>query len=671
MAVQQMKKIHLCAWKSSRGNILEMLQRRGIVQIASLKEDGYFERVDADALRSRYEKKASDTERVLEFLNSRVPEKKSLFASLEGKKEISGEEYRRAAAREPELLSRVEALLEAEQELEQIRVEKLRLSAEGESLWPWMNLDIPLAGDGTRTTAVLIGTLPGQRTRDEVISLLKAEDPALDCFEAEVLGSASGQTCLCILCFRKEKEALEGALRKLGFAKPAVTSALAPAAYAEELEKEKKKLEEREEKIGKRLEELAGQREQLRFLSDYYTMQAGRYREMSRLLQSAHVFFLSGYVPADQAGKLKADLEDAFPCGVELEDPGAEEEVPVLLKNNGFAKPTESVVESYGLPGRGEIDPTAVMAFFYYFFFGMMLSDAGYGIVMTVGCLLARKKFPHMEEGLRRMLTMFLYCGISTTIWGILFGGYFGDVIPIAAETFFHREVTVPALWFAPLDDPMRLLLFSLLFGLLHLFAGLAVKAYLLLRERKYMDCVCEVGFWYMLLTGLILMLLPSKIFASMAGISPEFPAWLNLLAQILAAAGAAGIVLMAGRKRKNFGIRLALGAYELYGVTSWLSDLLSYSRLLALGIATGVIASVINTMAAMAGGGIPGAVVFTVVFLAGHTLNLAINLLGAYVHTNRLQYVEFFGKFYEGNGKPFRPFSAKSNKYFDVKEEN
>ena len=192
----------------------------------------------------------------------------------------------------------------------------------------------------------------------------------------------------------------------------------------------------------------------------------------------------------------------------------------MLLKNNGFAKPTESVVESYGLPGRGEIDPTAVMAFFYYFFFGMMLSDAGYGIVMTVGCLLARKKFPHMEEGLRRMLTMFLYCGISTTIWGILFGGYFGDVIPIAAETFFHREVTVPALWFAPLDDPMRLLLFSLLFGLLHLFAGLAVKAYLLLRERKYMDCVCEVGFWYMLLTGLILMLLPSKIFASMAGIS-------------------------------------------------------------------------------------------------------------------------------------------------------
>ena len=174
-----------------------------------------------------------------------------------------------------------------------------------------------------------------------------------------------------------------------------------------------------------------------------------------------------------------------------------------------------------------------------------------------------------------------------------------------------------------------------------------------------------------MMLIGLILMLLPSDMFASMASVTLVFPPWLNLLSKILAAVGAVGIVLMTGRRRKNFGLRLALGAYELYGVTSWLSDVLSYSRLLALGLATGVIASVINTMGAMVGSGVVGMIAFIFIFLVGHTLNLAINLLGAYVHTNRLQYVEFFGKFYEGGSEGFHPFSASSSKYFNIKEEN
>ena len=217
----------------------------------------------------------------------------------------------------------------------------------------------------------------------------------------------------------------------------------------------------------------------------------------------------------------------------------------------------------------------------------------------------------------------------------------------------------------------MKLLVFSFLFGIIHLFAGLAIKGFLLIREKKYMDCLCEVVFWYMLLIGLILMLLPSDIFVSMAGKALVFPGWVVSLSQILAVVGAMGILFMAGRHRKNFGIRLALGAYELYGVTSWLSDVLSYSRLLALGIATGVIASVINTMGTMMGDGILGIIAFIVIFLLGHTLNLAINLLGAYVHTNRLQYVEFFGKFYEGDGEEFRPFSDASNKYIKVKEED
>jgi len=127
---------------------------------------------------------------------------------------------------------------------------------------------------------------------------------------------------------------------------------------------------------------------------------------------------------------------------------------------------------------------------------------------------------------------------------------------------------------------------------------------------------------------------------------------------------------VMSGRRKKNrWALRIALGAYDLYGVTGWLSDVLSYSRLLALGLATGVIANVVNTMGSMFGSGALGLIIFIVIFILGHTLNLAINALGAYVHTNRLQYVEFFGKFFDAGGAEFEPFGSK-NKYIVIKEE-
>ena len=227
----------------------------------------------------------------------------------------------------------------------------------------------------------------------------------------------------------------------------------------------------------------------------------------------------------------------------------------------------------------------------------------------------------------------------------------------------------MPALWFIPLNDPMKLLVYSLLFGVIHLFVGLGIKGYLCLKDKKYMDFFCDVVLWFMLLAGLILMLLPSDIFASIAQTEIVFPPVLNRTAQILAAAGAIGIVLMSGRGNRNPALRLALGAYDLYNITGWLSDVLSYSRLLALGLATGVIASVINQMGSMLPDNIIGVVFFILIFLVGHAMNLAINLLGAYVHTNRLQFVEFFGKFYEGGGRPFSPFK-ENTKYTEVKEE-
>ena len=220
-----------------------------------------------------------------------------------------------------------------------------------------------------------------------------------------------------------------------------------------------------------------------------------------------------------------------------------------------------------------------------------------------------------------------------------------------------------------PLNDPMKLLVFSMLFGLIHLFTGLGIKGYMCLRDKRYMDFFCDVVLWYCLLVGLILMLLPSSIFASIAQAHIVLPEPVNLLAKVLAIAGAAGIVLMSGRGRKNPRCASLTGWHLVYNITGWLSDVLSYSRLLALGLATGVIASVVNQMAGMLGNGIIGIIGFILIFIVGHTLNLGINLLGAYVHTNRLQFVEFFGKFYDGGGRAFAPFHSDT-KYMDIMKE-
>ena len=396
---------------------------------------------------------------------------------------------------------------------------------------------------------------------------------------------------------------------------------------------------------------------------------AEKYRILGELPQTKSTFAVSGYVPAQKADAIVKELTDKYGAAAEAEEIAEDEEAPVLLHNNRFSESVEGVLASFGLPAKGEMDPTFFTSIFYVFLFGLMLSDAAYGLIVSLVCGIVLLKFPRIEENLRKSIQLFFWCGLSTLFWGVMFGGYFGDALDVISETFFGHKISIPALWFVPLNEPMRLLLYSMLFGVIHLFTGLGLKGYMYIRDHKYMDFVCDVIFWYMLLLGLIGILIPSSIFAGIAGRQIVFPDALNAAAKWSAILGAVGIVFFSGRSSKNPALRIALGAYDLYNITGWLSDVLSYSRLLALGLATGVIASVVNQMGSMGGKSIGGAILFIVVFVIGHTFNMAINLLGAYVHTCRLQYVEFFGKFYEGGGQPFQPFKLKT-KYVDIKEE-
>lgn len=669
MAVLQMQRVSICALKKDRKAILEKLQALGLLEVNQMTDEQGFQKMDTMNARLGFEKKAHLADQALAVLDQYVPEKQSLLSSLEGKKLIEKQQFQKAADEKEQILDIASELVACNKVIAEKKAHILKLENQIESLTPWLALDVAMDHPGTKKTAMFVGTMAPGTTLESIYALLAEQIPEVEAVDVQEVASDKDALYLAVLCMKQDQKQVEDALRSGGFARPSQVSDKVPKVLAEELKTEIQKLNSEIEKAEEEIKSHEADREYLKYISDYFRIRAEKYEVLGTLPQSQRTFIISGYTAKSAVPVLQKAVGDAFDCVVDVEELKEGEEPPTIMKNNSFSSSVEGIVESYGLPKKGEFDPTTIMSFFYVFFFGMMLSDAAYGAIIAVACFILLKKFPRMSHGMHESIKLFMYCGLSTLVWGILFGGYFGNIVDIVSQKFFGTTVTVPALWFVPLNDPMKLLVYSMLFGVIHLFTGLGIKGYMCLKEKRIMDFFCDVVLWAVMLIGLILMLLPSDMFASIAQTEIVFPDAVNTLAKVMAAAGAIGIVLMSGRSSKNPGIRIALGAYDLYNITGWLSDVLSYSRLLALGLATGVIASVINQMIGMFPNNIIGIILFVVFFVVGHTLNLAINLLGAYVHTNRLQFVEFFGKFYEGGGRPFEPFRSDT-KYVDIKEE-
>lgn len=671
MAIVSMQKLSICASKKNRKAILETLQQLGIVEIFTEGiEDEELQHMDTLSARSKYEKRAESFDRVLKLLDTYAPGKAAggLFGGLD---EIGRADLKKVVDNRRNYNLDAERILRDEKEISEYGGLIVKDRNQIEALLPWQALDIPMNMPGTKTSAVFVGTVPEHLSEEALYAAAAKELPEPVSLDARVLSTGNEQTCVSLVCLKRDAAKVEENIRAIGFARPSQMVDEVPSAAIIRLEKD---IEDNEKRIEERKADIAsfaGKREEFRIAADYYRTRAEKYRLLGTIPQSERVFFLEGWVPADKAERVAKLLTEEHGALVEMEKPSADEVEPTVLKNNPFSRSAEGVLASYGLPQHGHVDPTFLMSIFYVIFFGMMLSDAGYGIVMFVACAVVLKKFPNMAAGTKKMIQLFFWCGLSTTFWGFMYGGFFGDAIDVVARTFFGYtgDGILKPLWFEPLKDPMRLLVWCMLFGVIHLYVGLGIKGYELLRNRDYVGFFSDIVSWYAFLTGLILMLLPSDLFASIAGMEFRFPDYMGTLSKALALGGMLIILLMSGRGRKNWGLRIALGAYDIYGVTSWLSDVLSYSRLLALGLATGVIGNVINMMASMFGGGVVGAILFIVIFILGHTLNIGINALGAYVHTNRLQYVEFFGKFYEAGGRPFIPFHT-ANKYVEVKEE-
>lgn len=322
-----------------------------------------------------------------------------------------------------------------------------------------------------------------------------------------------------------------------------------------------------------------------------------------------------------------------------------ENKVPTKLRNNRFVSPFEILTGMYSVPKYEEIDPTPWMAPFYLVFFGMMVADLGYGFLTFIGTTLALK-YLFLPRGTEKFVRLFQILSISIMIWGGIYGSLFG--------------VSLPFQLLVPTEDFMTIFVLSLVFGGIQIYTGLFLAAKEHIKKKDYLSAVSKGFSWQGILTGIFIaaagsLFLDSPLLTTIGTYLALFCAFLVLL------------IPMIQSKSKVGGF--FSGLYELYGVTGYIGDFVSYSRLMALGISGGSIAMAFNMLVAT----MPTAARYSVgilLLVALHALNIFLSMLGAYVHAARLQYVEFFGKFYEGGGRPFQTFKT-AEKYINVDEKN
>lgn len=648
MAIVKMNKFTLLAFESKKEALLEKLQEFSSAEFINLQDENLLEEnanlaelqkdvIDSDI--AKWEEQLSKVKFALQFLQDYVP-KQSLIKTLRTEKLSLTMDELKEKVESSDWESVYEKVKEKEEGLASLDNEKTKLQTAVSSLTPYEAFDAPLSLlKELKETSYFLGSVANQY-EELLISELN------DCY-VEIISKTNQDTYFIALCNKANKESVEEALRGIGFTPFKTDEEDIPLKLIHDYN-HRIGLIESDKFIIK--EELAGFDEGMKKLQlayEYYSNLVSRKAVSTNFLKTESTTLIQGWVPIKCNEKLTAIVKEILgeDYYLNFEDVKDEEidDVPIQLENNDLNDSFMSITEMYALPKYDEIDPTPLVTPFYLVFFGMMVADMGYGLLMLIGTIIALKYFK-FDDGMKKMIKFFHYLSYPTIAFGAIYGSLFGDLIPLP------KLIDTSA-------DVMTILALSVVFGAIQIFFALGVKAYVLIRAGKPLEAFMDAGSWIITLVSL-------GLFAG--GMMGNMPV-LGTVGKYGAIVGAILIVVTQGRSAKTAGGKVASGLYELYGITGYVGDLVSYTRLMALGLSGGSIAGAINLIMGMIPGPLGTFLFGPLIFVIFQTVNLGLSLLGGYVHSLRLTYVEYFGKFYDGGGRAFKPFKSDS-KYINLR---
>jgi V/A-type H+-transporting ATPase subunit I len=651
MAITAMSKVMIVCHRTQVSDLLEALQEAGICQILGADEA----RISQDApelaaARERpkdLEELVGRLERGIRFLKEYAASSKGLTSVLAPRPVVEPHSYRQVVS-DAHLLKIADRAEQLRATIEKIRAEIDHCQAVLELLRPWVPLRTPLEELGRlESTACWPGLVPQQHF-EQLQRRLEDQGAAVQ----RVSPYGTRQACL-VLALREQTEPVQKLLRGfefeiVNFESMTGTVVDQTRAWEQRLAEIRNRLEEHQQAATA----LSAQLLALKILHDHYRNILAREETRERVPATEQALILEGWCRQQdypQLEKLVAEFDAASLAQIE---PAAGEEPPVEIENRAPVKPFEVVTRLYGMPQPSSVDPTAWLAPFFAIFFGMCVADVGYGLLMLVVLAVLGAKM----QGDKKLVAMLGLCAVGTMMVGALTGGWFGDFLPKFVP---HMEGRRTWLWFDPFQQPLIFFGWALVLGYFQLIFGLLIGFVHNLRRRDYVAAAFDQLTWLVLLNSIVLL-----AFSKTGQIAPAAGAVFAYLA-----IGAGVLILALSHREGSLGARLGMGFYNVFSTIFYLGDVLSYLRLMALGMVSAGLAMAINVIAKTCIE-IPwvGVLVAIVVLVVGHVFNMVLAILSAFVHTLRLQYVEFFPKFLVGGGRAFAPL-AKDFEYIHLKK--
>lgn len=667
MSKVNLQKVRVTGFKRHYKLLMQELHKSGIMQICDGEDlatksvvNGYDEHYEAlDVARTQF---------AIDFLSPFQTKGSKLDAILSGGKLVLGPDE--AATRLKAIKGQAEDIITQTEALEDQRVrarnELAGIPAQLELVTNLKSLHAEIAGDfNTEKTTTWIGKIPQSEKR--VMQELAAQSNLID---LSLLGETKLEAFVRVTTLSNLAEDVGAKLQSASFEAIDLSAeledfeGLTPGAIKVELNKESKVLQAEIIELEAKARDLSTHVEDLKILAEAQLEDQAKNEVQSAMFLSEKTFSFEGWIIASQLDKFRTWVKNAFVGEVIAEtiEPAKDEAAPVLISNHFGVQSFEAVTEMYGLPRASEFDPTPLLAPFFLIFFGLCLSDVGYGglLAFLAGLFLLFGKF---SSGAKDSLKLLLYCGLAAIVGGVVLGGYFGMTtaqfpLMVNPDTGkFYGQLLTPTEG----AGPITFLVLSLALGAIHLMFGLVLAFVQQIKNKDYSGAFLDTAMWMFMLISIGLFAL-----GDMVGIDKK-------LAKNLCIAAGVGLVLTQGRTQKNWLLKPLFGILGLYNITAYLSDLLSYSRIMALGLATGVVGFAMNLTAIIFSGMMPhpilGILIGAVIIVFGHTLNFGLSLLGAFIHSGRLQFIEFFGKFYEGGADKFTPF-VRQPKYLMLEEQ-